>query len=144
MSTAFHPQTDGETERVNQELEQYLRIFCNYQVDNWAELIPFMEFTHNARVHSATGHSPFEVWYGYQPEFIPPLNFATTIPTVEERLESMDRIWKEVTAALKTAAETMKRTGLERPSRIFKEGDLAWLEGTNLHTTHPKAKLAPR
>ena len=86
MSTAFHPQTDGETERVNQELEQYLRIFCNFQVDNWAELLPFMEFAHNARAHSATNHSPFKVWYGYQPEFIPPVNFATTIPTVEEHL----------------------------------------------------------
>ena len=72
MSTAFHPQTDGETERVNQELEQYLRVFCNYQVDNWADsdLIPFMKFAHNARAHSTTGHSPFQVWYGYQPEFI--------------------------------------------------------------------------
>ena len=64
MSTAFHPQTDGETEHVNQELEQYLRIFCNFQVDNWAELIPFMEFAHNARADSATNHSPFKslVW----------------------------------------------------------------------------------
>ena len=84
MSTAFHPQTDGETERVNQELKQYLRVFCNYQVDNWANLIPFMEFTHNARAHSTTGHSPFQVWYGYQLEFIPTVNFTTTIPTVEE------------------------------------------------------------
>jgi hypothetical protein len=47
MSTAFHPQTDGETERVNQELEQYLRVFCNFQANNWAELLPFMEFAHN-------------------------------------------------------------------------------------------------
>ena len=144
MSTAFHPQTDGEMERVNQELEQYLRVFCNYQVDNWADLIPFMEFAHNARAHSATGHSPFKVWYGYQPEFIPPLNFATTISTVEERLKSMDQIRNEVTAALKTAAETMKRMGPEHPSKTFKEGDLVWLEGTNIHTTHPKAKLALR
>ena len=144
MSTAFHPQTDGEMEQVNQELEQYLCIFCNYQVDNWADLIPFMEFAHNAHIHSATGHSPFKIWYGYQPEFIPPLNFATTIPMVEERLKSMDRIRNEVTAALKLAAETMKCTGLEQPSRTFKEGDLVWLEGTNIHTMHPKAKLAPR
>ena len=61
MSTVFHPQTDGETERVNQELEQYRRVFRNFQQDNWAELIPFMEFAHNARQHSATGRSPFEI-----------------------------------------------------------------------------------
>jgi transposase InsO family protein len=144
MSTAFHSQTDGETERVNQELEQYLRVFCNFQVDNWAELIPFMEFAHNARSHSATNRSSFEVWYGYQPEFIPPLNFVTTIPTVEDRLRSMDQVRNEVAAALKVAAETMKRLGPSKPSKTFTEGDLVWLEGTNIHTTHPKAKLAPR
>jgi hypothetical protein len=48
MSTAFHPQTDGKTERVNQELEQYLRVFGNFQQNNWVDLIPFMEFAHNA------------------------------------------------------------------------------------------------
>ena len=52
LSTAFHPQTDGETERVNQEIEQFLRVFCNYQADNWADLLPFAEFAHNI-AHSA-------------------------------------------------------------------------------------------
>ena len=47
LSTAFHPQTNRETERVNQEIEQFLQIFCNYQQDNWANLLPFAEFTHN-------------------------------------------------------------------------------------------------
>ena len=144
MSTAFHPQTDGETERVNQELEQYLRVFCNFQADNWADLLPFMEFAHNARSHSATGQSPFKVWYGFQPEFMPPVNFATTIPTVEDRLRTLDQIRSEVTAALKVAAEVMKRSGPNAPTHRFKPGDLVWLEGTNVHTTHPKAKLAPR
>jgi transposase InsO family protein len=92
LSTAFHPQTDGETEHVNQELEQYLRIFCNYQQDNWAELLLFAEFAHNIQAHSATGHSPFEIWYGYQPEFIPPLQFTTTIPVLKERLRAMDQL----------------------------------------------------
>ena len=65
LSTAFHPQTNGETERVNQELEQYLHVFCNFQADNWADLLPFMEFAHNAQAHSVMGKSPFEVWYKY-------------------------------------------------------------------------------
>ena len=144
MSTAFHPQTDGETERVNQELEQYLRVFCNFQVDDWAELLPFMEFAHNARSHSATHHSPFKIWYGFQPQFIPPVNFATTIPAVEDRLKTLEKVRLEVTAALKIAADTMKRSGPSVNPRPFQIGDLVWLEGTNIHTTHPKAKLAPK
>ncbi len=144
MSTTHHPQTDGETERVNQELEQYFRVFCNFKQNNWAELVPFMEFTHNARQHSATGKSPFTVWYGFQPKFIPPVNFATKIPTVEERLHTLDQIQSEVTAALKVAAEVMKHPHVSKPTYEFKPGDLVWLEGTNVYTTHPKAKLAPR
>jgi hypothetical protein len=65
LSTAFHPQTDGETEHINQEIEQFLQIFYNYQADNWAHLLPFAEFAHNIQSHSATGHSPFEIWYGF-------------------------------------------------------------------------------
>ena len=110
VSMAFHPQTDGETERVNQELEQYLHVFGNFQQDNWAELIPFMEFAHNARQHSTTTKSPFEVWYSFKPEFIPPVNFATKIPTVEECLHTLDQVHIEVTAALKVAAEVMKQS----------------------------------
>ncbi len=144
LSTAFHPQTDGETKRVNQELEQYLRVFCNFQQDNWAELIPFMEFTHNVRQHSATKKSPFEVWYGYKPEFIPPIHFMTRIPAAEDRLNTLNQIRSEVTSALKVAAEVMKNSKSPTTFREFKIGDLVWLEGTNIHTTHPKAKLAPR
>ena len=46
-STAFHPQSDGQTERVNQTLEQYLRVYCDYHQDNWYELLPLAEFVYN-------------------------------------------------------------------------------------------------
>jgi len=58
-STAYHPQTDGQTERLNQELEQYLRIFVNYHQNDWVEWLPFATFSYNDKVHSATGYSPF-------------------------------------------------------------------------------------
>jgi transposase InsO family protein len=66
-STAYHPQSDGQTERVNQTLEQYLRIFCDYQQDNWYELLPLAEFTYNNAKHSSTQISPFFANYGYHP-----------------------------------------------------------------------------
>jgi hypothetical protein len=108
LSTAFHPQTDGETECVNQEIEQFFHVFCNFQQDNWADLLPFAEFAHNVRAHSATGRSPFQVWYGFQPEFIPPVNFASRLPVVEERLKTLDQIHRKVSAALQVATEVMK------------------------------------
>ena len=63
LSTAFHPQTDGQTERQNQTLETYLRIFINDQQDNWASLLPLAEFAYNNGKHSTTGMSPFTTVY---------------------------------------------------------------------------------
>jgi len=58
-STAWHPQTDRQTECVNQELNQFLRLFVNEQQDNWYDLLPITEFQHNNHVHSATQQPPF-------------------------------------------------------------------------------------
>jgi hypothetical protein len=69
LSTTFHPQTDGQTERQNQTLETYLRIFVNDEQDNWASLLPLAEFAYNNSVHSATGLTPFSVVYkDWQPQ----------------------------------------------------------------------------
>jgi transposase InsO family protein len=67
MSTAYHPQTNGQTECVNQEIKQYLRIFINYQQSDWAEWLFLAEFSYNNCVHLATRQSPFFVNYGQHP-----------------------------------------------------------------------------
>lgn len=66
-STAFHPQTDGQTERVNMEIEQYLRMFVNRRQSDWAEWLPLAEFAYNNRIHSSTRHTPFELDTGRHP-----------------------------------------------------------------------------
>jgi len=53
-STAWHPQIDGQTEHINQELDQYLWLFVNEQQDNWYNLLPMVEFQHNNHVYSVT------------------------------------------------------------------------------------------
>ena len=67
LSTAYHPQTDGQTERVNQDVKQYLRIFINYQQDNWKVWLSITEFSHNNLIHSAIGTTPFLVNTGQHP-----------------------------------------------------------------------------
>src|SRR3954447_5911210 len=63
MSTAFHPQTDGQTVRANQVLEQVLRNYTTYEQDNWDKLLPFTEFAYNNSVNSATGFSSFYILF---------------------------------------------------------------------------------
>ena len=144
LSTAFHPQTDGESERVNQEIEQYLRICGNFQQNNWASLLPIIEFAHNARPHCSTQKTPFEVWYGFNPTFKPPLYLQTRLQSVEECIQYLEQIHKEVTAALHLAAKEMKGGGPQKPTHVFHKDNQVLLEATNLQTTHPKVKLAPR
>jgi hypothetical protein len=67
MSTTYHPQTDGETERVNQELEIYLRMFCSNNPEMWKQFLPTAEFAHNQKFHSAVKNTPFFLMMGSHP-----------------------------------------------------------------------------
>src|SRR5258708_3445550 len=60
-STSYHLQTDGQMERMNQEIEAYLRVFVSHRQDDWADWLPLVEFTYNNKVHVATHRTPFEL-----------------------------------------------------------------------------------
>ncbi len=81
FSTAYHPQMDGQTERVNQEVEKYLRMFVNHLQTDWAEWLSLAMFAHNNHTHSSTGKSPFEVNYGYNPAVLPGTKSTTPFRT---------------------------------------------------------------
>src|SRR5258708_762656 len=66
-STSYHLQTDGQTERVNQEIEAYLRVFVSHRQDNWADWLPLAEFAYNNKVHVATCRTPFKLDVGQHP-----------------------------------------------------------------------------
>jgi hypothetical protein len=67
FTSGYHPEGDGQTERTNQTLEQYLRVYCNYQQDNWSDLLPLAEFAFNNAPSATTGISPFFANKGYHP-----------------------------------------------------------------------------
>ena len=66
-STAYHPQTDGQTEQVNQELKQYLHLFVNECQSDWEDLLPLAEFQYNNHAHSSTQQTPFMLDTGHNP-----------------------------------------------------------------------------
>ncbi|SJL01316.1 uncharacterized protein ARMOST_04636 [Armillaria ostoyae] len=144
-STAFHPQTDGQTEHVNQEVEKYLRIFINYHQNDWADWLPLAEFTHNNCAHSATGRSPFMILYGRNPRIIPdsPRTPNSKVPAASDFSKAITKIHKETEAALEEAAGRMKAQydKHKRPAREYHAGDKVWLDTTNLHLPRPKKKL---
>ena len=88
MSTAYHPQTDGQTERTNRTILQTLRNYVNRNGSNWAKFITTVEFAINSAVNSSTGKSPFEVVYGYLPRILPPAIYDDSTPAAMDFVEA--------------------------------------------------------
>jgi len=142
-STAYHPQTDGQTERVNQEIEQYLRLFVNHRQDDWAEWLPLAEFSYNNRVQSSTRYTPFILNSGRHPRLGTEPIRETKVEAVATFLNKMSNARKEAAAALQQASDDMKRFyDHSRSSNItFNIGDMVWLDGKDLRTDRPSKKL---
>jgi hypothetical protein len=142
-STAYHPQTDGQTERANQEIEQYLRLFINHRQDDWTEWLSLAEFCHNNRIQASTRQTPFMLNNGRHPRMgVEPLK-ESKIKSVDDFVKSMQLTRKEAEAALHKAADDMARFYDQNRSEAvqYKIGDKVWLEGKDLKTDRPSKKL---
>ena len=144
-STAYHPQTDGQTERVNQEMEQYLQLYISYRQEDWAEWLPMTEFAHNNRQHSSTRKSPFFVYLGRHPNIHGEGEKSTgRVPEVDEFVQKIRKAAGEVERALKKTNEVMKKKADKKRGEAieYTEGDLVWVEGSNINSDRPAKKLA--
>jgi len=109
LSTAFHPQTDGQTEWMNQELEQYLRFFVDHRQKDWPEWLASAEFVVNNKVYTATKISPFMANYGRELRMGGDIRRREKVEKAMEFVERMKKVYEEAGAALKKAQEDMKR-----------------------------------
>jgi hypothetical protein len=143
LSTAFHPQTDGQTERVNQTLEQYLRCFINYQQDNWVSLLPLAEFAYNNSLHSSTNQTPFFALSGYNPRFDLLTSSDNSVPAADKRIEEITANYSLLTKTLKQAKDDYKRyaDAHRTPGTVLKPGDYVYLNRKNINTRRPSSKL---
>lgn len=145
LTSAFHPQTDGQTERQNQTLEQYLRIFCSLEQDDWAMWISLAEFAYNDSKHSSTGYTPYQVCFGYNPSDPDwpqqPLGDGES-PDGFEIASKLLQIRTNARRKLKTvqryqkALQDKKRLPLE-----LKVGDKVWVSNRHMKSTRPSKKL---
>jgi transposase InsO family protein len=146
LSTAYHPQTDGQSERMNAIMEQYLRAYVNYQQDNWVALLPMCEFAANNSFSESTKSSPFLANYGYHPRFLdvlapqdkyPAVPRATSLATELVTLHSALRA--EMNYAQMRQAEYANNSCLPAPR--YDPGDMVWLSSRNFRTERPSRKL---
>ena len=105
LSTAFHPETDGATERANQELETYLRIFTSFQQEDWAFQLPIVMMALNSRVSQSTGLSPFFMTHGYHQsimDFTVPEEQDSSLSPAEQGRQLVER-WRNSADMAKAA-----------------------------------------
>lgn len=145
LSTAYHPETDGQTERVNQILEQYLRLYVNYQQDDWATLLPLAEFAYNNHTHSATGVSPFFANKGFHPTLSISVDSVTSTEA-QQTAKDLSGLHEHLKSQLRrTIDQYAKATETRRnPIPPFRVGELVWLDARNIHTKRPMKKLDHR
>lgn len=130
MSTAYHPQSDGCTERVNQCLEQYLRSMTSQVPKNWASWLPAAEWWYNTTFHTTLQTSPFEIVYGIKPRYLPGQDRVhTNISSLEIMLATRQQQWATLKEILALAQERMKSYADQNISeREFAVGDWVYLK----------------
>ncbi|KAM4062023.1 reverse transcriptase (RNA-dependent DNA polymerase) [Hirsutella rhossiliensis] len=140
LSTAWHPETDGATERANQEVERYLRIFAAYAQDNWEELLPAAMMAINNHNSTSTGLSPFFITHGYHVDPIQVKEKLRTDGSIVQRFREATE-WAQ--AAIASAQEQQEKNANSRrqPSDQFKPGDKVWLRLRNIRSNRPSKKL---
>uniref|UniRef100_A0A803J5N9 Integrase catalytic domain-containing protein n=1 Tax=Xenopus tropicalis TaxID=8364 RepID=A0A803J5N9_XENTR len=146
FSSAYHPQTNGQTERVNQSLEQYLRCYVSDNQSTWSELLPWAEFAYNNATHSSSGRSPFFVVYGLHPKAFSFSGSNSPVPSANSSVLKFSEIWSSVHDSLSAASLAQKKTGdkSRREAPQYKVGDLVWLSTKNIKLKVPSPKLGPR
>jgi hypothetical protein len=154
MSTAFHPQTDGQTERMNRTLEEMLRHVVNPIMDNWEQVLPQVQFAYNSAVQSSTGMTPFMAAYGSTPRTpLTPMVDIKTVkhPAVSGLVSDLQSISERVRSALQLAQQRQTSYANRcRREREFQVGDGVLLSTQNLNLKGPKdrtmaaRKLLPR
>jgi len=134
LSTAYHPQMDGQMERINQELEQYLRVFINHRQEQWLDWLGTAEFAYNNKVHAATKTLPFKANYGQDPKIGFKGRRKGKYKAAEKFIERMRKIQKEAKTALEKVQEEMKKFAnrKRREEEEYRVGDLVLLSTKDL------------
>ena len=147
-STAFHPQTDGQTERTNRVIEEVLRHFIDGEHKNWEELLPLTAFAMNNAKSSSTGETPFYLNTGTHPLTPNTMGISPIegkIPTLDVIFQDMHMTLNRVKELLKAAQDRQKTyADLKRQPHTFEKGDEVLLSTKNLHFQKGVKKLHPK
>jgi len=139
---AYHPQTDGQSEQMNQSLKMYLQLYYDIQQHEWAKLLPLAQYVRNSWTSSITKQAPFYMLIGYIPLAHQPAR-TSNIPSLQERMTKIHELQSAVLEAFQRVQDHLtNRKTLNY--KLYNIEDQVWLEGTNLKQIEGTPKLSPR
>jgi hypothetical protein len=149
MSSPYHPQTDGQTERANRVIEDMLRAYVSFELDDWDEHLTAVEFAYNNAQQASTRHTPFMLDCGQHPHTpmdIADVNTAASVPAAEEVLQQMTQHMTKAKECLEQAQERQKRNAdRTRREEVFEVGDLVYVgRDTMTDPDNPERKQAKK
>jgi hypothetical protein len=143
LSTSFHPETDGQTERTNRTLKQYLRIYCNYRQNNWVSLLPMAQLAHNNKLSEATGTTPFFANHGRHPNLfertLPGPKAEKALANMANMKETYDKMRDKIKDAQENSIQHANKKRKTAPQ--LKKGDKVYLLTSNFRTKRPSKSL---
>lgn len=141
-STAYHPQTDGQTGRSNQTLETYIRHFTSHRQDDWAEWLPMAEFTFNNSTSASTKLTPFFSWQGFHPR-ANSFTIPSKVPNANEFVSQLEEIQLTLVESLRHAKVIQARNHNRhaRPPPAYAVGDWVWLSRRFIPSNQPSPKF---
>ena len=146
FTSGYHPKGNGQTERSNQTLEQYLRVYCNYQQDNWSDLLPLVEFTYNNVPSATTGVSPFFANKGYHPNLAVHPKHDLSSTRAHEYAVDLELLHEflhiEMAAAQKRYQGPADAKRSHPPD--FKVGNQVFIKAKYFRSTRPSKKLSEK
>jgi len=144
--SGYHPEANGQAERTNQTLEQYLRVYCNYQQDNWSELLPLAEFAYNNAPSSTTGVSPFFANKGYHPNLLvyPERDIASS--RARDFVTDLDKLQSTLKEEIANAQRQYKPSANSRRQQPpdFQVGQAVFVKSQYFRMTRPSKKLSEK